>query len=145
MKEETKANKKYLNRYRRHMRRVEKLEEKLYLIDCDLQGMKTKNITDMPQGGQRLTMDDLLVKKEETEHRIQNILDICKNIKLEVYDCIDTLEDERFAEILEAYFIDCFTFEEIAEKKNYSVRHVGYLYGMGLESVQIPKNNLREQ
>lgn len=138
MKEETKANKKYLNRYRRYMRRVEKLEEKLYLIDCDLQGMKTKNITDMPQGGQRLTMDDLLVKKEETEHRIQNILDLSKQVKFEVFDCIDTLEDDRFAEILEYYFIDCYTFEQIADKKNYSIRHVGYLYGMGIELVTIP-------
>lgn len=120
------------------MRRVEKLEEKLYLIDCDLQGMKTKNITDMPQGGQRLNMDDLLVKKEETEHRIQNILDLSKQVKFEVFDCIDTLEDDRFAEILEYYFIDCYTFEQIADKKNYSIRHVGYLYGMGIELVTIP-------
>ena len=120
------------------MKRVEKLEEKLYLIDCDLQGMKTKNITDMPQGGQRLTMDDLLAKKEETEHRIQNILDLSKQVKFEVFDCIDTLEDDRFAEILEYYFIDCYTFEQIADKKNYSIRHVGYLYGMGIELVTIP-------
>ncbi|MGJ0706677.1 hypothetical protein [Enterococcus avium] len=138
MKEETRVNKKYLNRYRRYMKRVKKLEEKLYLIDCDLEGVQTKNITDMPTGGVPLTTDDLLVRKEETEHRIQNLLDLSKRIRYEVLNCIDMLEDDRFAEVLECYFIDRMTFEEIAEKKNYSIRHVGYLYGRGIELVSVP-------
>lgn len=138
MKEESKINKQYLNRYRRYMKRIDKLEEKLYLIDCDLEGVQTKNITDMPTGGVPLTTDDLLIRKEETKHRIQNLLDLSRRIKYEVFDCIDTLEDDRFAEVLECYFIDRMTFEEIAEKKNYSIRHVGYLYGRGIELVSIP-------
>lgn len=138
MKEETKCNKRYLNRYRRYMKRVDKLEEKLYQIDNQLQGLKSQQITDMPRGGTPLTLDDMLVKKEETEHRIQNLLDMSKEIRYEVFDCIDTLEDDRFAEVLECYFIDRMTFEEIAEHKNYSVRHVGYLYGRGIELVVRP-------
>lgn len=135
MKEATRQNKKYLNRYRKYMRRIDKLEEKLYQIDCDLEGVKTKNITDMPRGGMPLTIDDLLMKKEETEHRIQNLLDLSRQIRYEVFDCIDTLEDDRFAEILECYFIDRMSLEEIAERKNYSLRHVGYLYAKGIEMV----------
>ena len=138
MKEETKSNKRYLNRYRRYMKRVDKLEEKLYQIDVQIQGLKGRQITDMPRGGRTLTTDDLLIKKEETEHRIQNLLDRSKKIRYEVFDCIDTLEDDRFAEILECYFIERLTFEEIAEQKNYSVRHVGYLYGKGIELVARP-------
>lgn len=138
MKEETKSNKRYLNRYRRYMKRVDKLEEKLYQIDVQIQGLKGRQITDMPRGGRTLTTNDLLIKKEETEHRIQNLLDRSKRIRYEVFDCIDTLEDDRFAEILECYFIERLTFEEIAEQKNYSVRHVGYLYGKGIELVVRP-------
>ncbi|WP_270790078.1 DUF1492 domain-containing protein [Enterococcus diestrammenae] len=138
MKEETKQNKNYLNRYRRYMKRVDKLEEKLFQLDVQIQGLKGRQITDMPRGGVPLTTDDLLIKKEETEHRIQNLLDRSKKIRYEVFDCIDTLEDDRFAEVLELYFIDRLTFEQIADKNNFSLRHVGYLYGMGIDSVIIP-------
>lgn len=138
MKEETKRNKKYLNRYRRYMKRVDKLEEKLYQLDVQIQGLNGRQITDMPKGGTSLTTDDLLIKKEETEHRIQNLLERSKGIRYEVFDCIDTLEDDRFAEVLECYFIERMTFEEIAEFKNYSVRHVGYLYGRGIDLVVRP-------
>ncbi|WP_424685129.1 hypothetical protein [Enterococcus sp.] len=138
MKEETKCNKRFLNRYRRYMKRVDKLEEKLYQIDVQLQGIKSRRITDMPRGGTPLSVDDLLVMKEETEHRIQNLMNRSKGIRLEVFDCIDTLEDDRFAEVLELYFIERLTFEQIAERKCFSIRHVGYLYGMGIDSVMIP-------
>ena len=120
------------------MTRIEKLEDKLFNIECDMQGVKTRNITEMPKGGKPLTMDDLLIKKEETEHRIQFLINKSREIRLEIYDCIDQLEDDRFAEVLEYYFIDCLTFEDIADKKCYSVRHVGYLYGRGLDVVPVP-------
>jgi DNA-directed RNA polymerase specialized sigma subunit len=135
LKEEVRQNKKFLSRYRRYMQRVEKLENKLFQIDCDLQGLKTKNITDMPRGGQPLTTDDLLAKKEELEHRINNLVLKSKKIKFEIFDCIDSLEDDRFAEVLECYFIDRMSLEDIADRKSYSLRHVGYLYAKGIEKV----------
>lgn len=135
MKEGVRQNKKFLSRYRRYMQRVEKLENKLFQIDCDLQGLKTKNITDMPRGGHPLTTDDLLAKKEELEHRINNLVLKSKQIKFEIFDCIDSLEDDRFAEVLECYFIDRMSLEDIADRKGYSLRHVGYLYAKGIEKV----------
>lgn len=141
LKEETKKKKIYLKRYRNYLIRIKRLEEKLFQIDNQLIGLKSTQITDMPKGGIAATKDDLLIKKEETEHRIQNLVDISRNVRMEIFDCIETLDDYRFSEVLESYFIDGYTLEAIAENKNYSIQHVGYLYGKGLEMVQIVEND----
>jgi DNA-directed RNA polymerase specialized sigma24 family protein len=137
LKEETKKKKQYLKRYRNYLVRIERLEEKLSNIDDQLLGMKSVTINDMPRGGIPLTKDDLLSKKEETQERIQKLVDISRDVKNQIYDCIETLDDYRFAEVLEHYFVDGYTFEAIAEIKCYSLRHVGYLYAKGLEKVVI--------
>lgn len=141
LRDETKKKKYFLKRYRNYLIRIERLEEKLLLIDNQLLGIKSVGISDMPKGGQSLTKDDLLIKKEETEQRIQNLVDISRKVKHELYACIETLDDYRFAEVLENYFIDGYTLEEIAEMKNYSVQHVGYLYGKGLDRITIVNND----
>lgn len=89
----------------------------------------------MPRGGTPVTKDDLLIRKEETEARIQNLVDISNRVRLEVLECIDTIDEDRFVEVLEDYFLNCQTLEDIAEKRSYSVKYVGFLYGKGLEMV----------
>lgn len=141
MKEETKKKKYFLKRYRNYLFRINRLEEKLFQIDNQLIGLKSRQITDMPRGGTPLTKDDLLIKKEETEHRIQNLVDISRVVRMEIIDSLDTIDDYRFSEVLESYFIEGQTLEAIAENKNYSIQHVGYLYGKGLDLVQIVEND----
>lgn len=141
MKEETKKKKYFLKRYRNYLVRINRLEEKLFQIDNQLIGLKSRQITDMPRGGTPLTKDDLLIKKEETEHRIQNLVDISRVVRMEIIDSLDTIDDYRFSEVLESYFIEGQTLEAIAENKNYSIQHVGYLYGKGLDLVQIVEND----
>ncbi|MDT2483153.1 hypothetical protein [Enterococcus avium] len=137
MKEETKRKKNYLKRYRNYKTRISRLEEKLASLDEQLVGVKSVEITDMPKGGLPLTKDDLLARKEETSLRIQNLVNISRDVRVEILNCLDTLDDYRFAEVLECYFIDGYTLEAIAEIKHYSVQHVGYLYGRGLDLIQI--------
>ena len=137
MKEENKRKKYYLKRYRNYLMRIERLKEKLFGIDEQLTGLKSVAINDMPSGGERLTTDDLLIKKEETEHRIETLKETSLVVKKEIFECIDHLDDYRLAEILEYYFIDGLTLEEIAEQNNYSVQHVGYLYGLALDNIKI--------
>lgn len=141
LKEETKKKKYFLKRYRNYLVRINRLEEKLFQIDNQLIGLKSRQITDMPRGGTPLTKDDLLIKKEETEHRIQNLVDISRVVRMEIIDSLDTIDDYRFSEVLESYFIEGQTLEAIAENKNYSIQHVGYLYGKGLDLVQIVEND----
>ena len=137
LKEETKIKKSFLKRYRNYLIRIERLEEKLLSIDNQLEGMSSKQISDMPTGGLPVTVEDILNRKEETKKRIQRLIDTSLLVKEEIYEVIDHIDDYRFAEVLESYFIECKTLEVIAEEKHYSVQHVGYLYGKGLEMIQL--------
>lgn len=137
LKEEDKQKKYFLKRYRNYLTRIERLEEKISSINEELIGIKSITISDMPKGGQPITKDDLLIRREETEQRIQTLNETSLKVKKEIYECIDHLDDFRLAEVLENYFIDAMTLEEIAEVNHYSIRHVGFLYAKGIESIQI--------
>ena len=84
-----------------------------------------------------ITTDELLYRKEEIKRRIQNLIDKSIEVKFEIYEVIDHIDDYRFAEVLEAYFIECKTLECIADEKHYSVRHISSLYSEGLKEIQI--------
>ena len=55
--------------------------------------------------------------------------------KKEILDVIDELDDPRYAEVLESYFIRLKDFETIAEENNYTTRHVARLYREGIDSM----------
>lgn len=137
LKDEIKKKKSFLKRYRNYLIRIERLEEKLLSIDNQLEGMSSKRISDMPRGGLPVTTDELFYRKDETKKRIQNLIDKSIEVKSEIYEVIDHIDDYRFAEVLEAYFIECKTLECIADEKHYSIRHVGFLYGKGLKEVKL--------
>lgn len=141
LKDEIKKKKSFLKRYRNYLIRIERLEEKLLSIDNQLEGTSSKRISDMPTGGVPVTVDDLLSRKEETQKRIQRLIDISSQVKSEIYELIDQIDDYRFAEVLEAYFIECKTLECIAEEKHYSVKHIKYLYGSGIKGIQMNQSN----
>ncbi|MGX6962943.1 hypothetical protein [Vagococcus xieshaowenii] len=137
MKDSTSKKKQYLKRYRIYMQRIDKLKEKMQELDVQMQGLSSQQITDMPRGGQGATLDDLLTKKEVLQHRLLNLNEIAIQTKYEIIDCIDLVDDNRYVEVLEAYFVEGLSFEDIAEDKSYSVRHIGYLYSKGLEVLKI--------
>lgn len=141
LKDEIKKKKAFLKRYRNYLIRIERLEEKLLSIDNQLEGMSSKRISDMPKGGVPVTVDDLLVRKEETKQRVKRLIDTSNKVKSEIFEAIDHIDDYRFAEVLESYFIECKTLECIAEEKHYSVQHVGYLYGKGMNEIPISNDN----
>ena len=137
LKDETKKKKYFLKRYRNYLTRINRLEEQLASVNERLVGLQSKVMTDMPGGGLPITKDDLLEKKEELQHRIDTLTNTSKKVRREILDCIDILDDFRFAEILEAYFIELKTLEEIAEEKHYSIRHCGFLYAKALETINV--------
>ena len=55
----------------------------------------------------------------------------------EICEEIDSLEDPRFSEVLEMFFIDCMEFDDIAEELGYSERHVISLYSEAIEILSL--------
>lgn len=126
--QEIAKTKRYLKRYRKNRACVNRLEEKLYLLDERIKSVRTSSLSGMPRGGVPVTMDELLSDKIDLENRIKRLQRKGKTIKLEILEEIDSLDDPRYCEILEAYFIEGLSMEAIAERVAYTPRHIYRLY-----------------
>lgn len=120
--------KRSLRRYRRNIECISRLEEKLEILDQRITTIRGSNLSGMPRGGVPVTLDDLLSDKEDLERRINRLKVKGRELKRSTIEEIDSLEDPRYCEVLEAYFIDCLSIAEIADQSGYTERHVYNLY-----------------
>ena len=126
--QEIERKKRSLKRYKKNLACIGRLEEKLTLLDERIKSVKSPNYSGMPRGGTPVTIEELLSDKIDLEERIKRLKVKSKNLKNEILEEIDSLEDPRYCEVLEAFFIDCLSLEDIAEKEGYTVRHIYRLY-----------------
>ena len=125
--------KRSLKRYKKNNACIDRLEEKLLLLDEKIKSVKSPNYSGMPRGGTPVTVEELISDKIELEERIERLKGKSKNLKHEILEEIDTLEDPRYCEVLESFFIDNKTLENIAEDGGYTIRHVYRLYSEAIK------------
>ena len=130
--------KNYLMRYRKNREAVRRLEKKAVELDQQCCRTKSQNFTGMPRGGTPVSIEEMIADKEEIEERIQRLKSKGRTIRAELLSAIDDLENARHAEILEAFFVDCKEFDEIAREKEYNKRHVIRLYTEAVNSIALP-------
>lgn len=135
--QEIENKKKSLKRYRTNRACVRRLEKKLALLEDRITTIKSPNFSGMPRGGQPVTLADLISDKDELEKRIERLKKKGRQIKSEILEEIDTLDDYRYCEILEAYFIDCLSMEDIADREGYSTRRIYALYSEAIEILSV--------
>ena len=117
-----------LKRYRKNVECIARLENKLASLDDRITGLRSPSLSGMPRGGTPVTVDDLLSDKLDLEDRIRRLKEKGRDLKREICEEIDSITDTRYCEVLEAYFIECLEFEDIADKLGYTERHVKRLY-----------------
>lgn len=120
--------KRSLKRYKKNLDCIRRLENKLSILEERLVSVKSPTLSGMPRGGKPITADDLIADKIDLKKRIDRLKSKSDKLKSEILEEIDSLEDYRYCEILEAFFIDCLSLEEIADNEGYTVRHVYRLY-----------------
>lgn len=126
--QEVEKKKRELKRYKKNLACINRLEEKLFSLDERIRSVKSPSYSGMPRGSTPVTTEDLIADKMELEERINRLVAKGRNLKREILEEIDSVEDYRYCEILEAFFIGCQTLEDIAEENGYTVRHVYRLY-----------------
>ena len=130
--QEVEKKKRSLKRYKKNRACIDRLEEKLVLLEQRIKSVKSPSYSGMPRGGTPVSVEELLSDKIDLENRIKRLKAKGNTLKSEILEEIDTLEDPRYCEILEAFFIDCLPLEDIAENEGYSPRHVYRLYNEGV-------------
>ena len=126
--QEIASKKRFLKRYRKNLNCIVRLEEKLALLDVKLNSVKSPSLSGMPRGGVPVTAADLVADKIDLENRIKRLKEKGKRLKLEIVEEIDSLDEPRYVAVLEGFFIDCLSMEDIADNEGYTVRHVYSLY-----------------
>ena len=63
--ESVRAEKRFLKRYIKNEACLRRLEEKVAALDNRMTGLKAVTISDMPRGGSPISLEDLLIQKED--------------------------------------------------------------------------------
>lgn len=135
--QEIEKKKRSLKRYKKNLACIDRLEAKYILLSERIESVKSPNYSGMPRGGTPVTIEELLSDKLDLEKRIERLKSKGKKIKAEILEEIDTLEDPRLCEILEAFLIDGLSIDEIAENEGYTPRHVYRLYSEAVNILSI--------
>lgn len=133
------SKKRFLKRYRKNLNCIVRLEKKLALLEDKLNSVKSPSLSGMPRGGVPVTTADLVADKIDLEHRIERLKEKSKILKRETLEEIDSLDEPRYIAILEGFFIDCLSAEDIAENEGYTVRHVYSLYHNAVRALTLNK------
>jgi len=134
--------KKFLKRYQRILKKIERLDEKIGEIESQLTSVQSQRITDMPRGGQPVSAAELISDRDETRIRKAALLEQAKEIRMEIYMALDTLEDYREVEVLELFFIYCMGLEEISDKMGYTIRHTIRFYSSAIRNLDEDVTNV---
>lgn len=127
--------KKFLSRPYWIDRRIERKQEEIDRLRAQLT-KATSHLSDMPRGGSGGDWTDADVKVLEMEQQIHaEILELCR-VKREVFEMIDTVEDERYRTLLELRYRNYMTFEQVAVEMHYSWRQVMRLHAEALNVIE---------
>lgn len=135
--ERFRESKKALMQYRALMEKVARMEERLEQIDRDLMSIKSPALSSEPKASVRITLEDKLIRKDELESKINSTLKFARQNRADIMRCIDALENQKSALVLERYFIDSATLETIADEMHYSYEYVKQLYVAGVKSAVV--------
>lgn len=129
--------KEYLRAVRTIDRRIDETLERLERMRARLEAGRQSNLSGMPRGGAvdwTATADKVIELEQAYNERLR---DMCR-MKREAQAAIDRVEDARYRELLELYYIDRYTWEQVATTMGYDVRHVTRLHGEALQAFAIP-------
>ena len=130
--------KEFLRRARNVDRRVDEAQERVERLRARLEAGRMSQITGLPRGGASdwtETADRLI----ELERRVNSRTRELVRWKLAAMDAIDLVEEANLREVLELYYIDGYTWEQVATRMGYSERQILRLHGTALLRVRVPE------
>lgn len=119
-------------------RRIDKAQERVDRLRARLEAGRMSRITGMPRGGGEdwtNTADTLIELERVVNARIR---EMCK-IKRLAMEAIEAVEEMRYREVLELYYLDGYTWEQVADTMHYTTRNVTMLHGKALQKIKVPK------
>ena len=107
--------KEFLRMARTVDRRVDEAQERVEKLRARLEAGRLSHITGMPRGGAQdwtETADRLIELERRVNARTRELV----RWKLAAMDAIDRVDEARLREVLELYYIDGYTWEQVAQR-----------------------------
>ncbi|MYZ02007.1 sigma-70 family RNA polymerase sigma factor [Lactobacillus salivarius] len=132
---EFKHNKAYLMRYRKIHTKMDRLKDKLNRLNerYDLKGV---SYSSEPSSSVKKTLDDVLAQKEYLENKIDEMVSESIDIRNEIAEKLLDLDNQLEATVLDFYFLERYSLNDIADELSYSDRQIERLYVDGIMSVE---------
>lgn len=132
---EFKHNKAYLMRYRKIHTKIDRLKDKLNRLNerYDLKGV---SYSSKPSSSVKKTLDDVLAQKEYLENKLNKLIDESYNIRNDITDKLLDLDNQLEATVLDFYFLERYSLNDIADELSYSDRQIERLYIDGIMSIE---------
>lgn len=132
---EFKHNKAYLMRYRKIHTKIDRLKDKLNRLNerYDLKGV---SYSSKPSSSVKKTLDDVLAQKEYLENKLDEMVSESIDIRNEITEKLLDLDNQLEATVLDFYFLEQYSLNDIADELSYSDRQIERLYVDGIMSVE---------
>lgn len=133
------VKKQWLKRYRHIHEKINRLNNKINTIDDKITSIHSPNYSYTPKArsSNPKGVDDYLSDKNDTEKRIKALKDKAVNIRREIINAIDDVDDVRQAEVLEMFCIDCMSISDIADTMGYTERWIASIYSEAIRNITI--------
>ena len=120
-------------------RRIDEAQERVDRLRAKLEAGRMSSITGMPRGGDAdwtKTADRLILLEQRVNARVR---EMCA-LQHAAMDVINRVEEARLREVLELYYLDGFTWDQVAERMGFKdVRWFYELHGRALRLVKVPE------
>lgn len=132
---EFKHNKAYLMRYRKIHTKIDRLKDKLNRLNerYDLKGV---SYSSEPSSSVKKTLDDVLAQKEYLENKLDEMVSESIDIRNKITEKLLDLDNQLEATVLDFYFLEQYSLNDIADELSYSDRQIERLYVDGIMSVE---------
>ena len=131
--------KEYLSRARTLQNAMDIKIDQLKRLREKVSFLKSPTISDMPKatGGYDWTKAvDMLV---DLEGQYQREISAMMREWMEIKDAIAMVDDSRYRDLLEARYINGWSWSEIAKHMDYNIRYVYRIHGLALLEIKVPK------
>ncbi|MCI8533070.1 MAG: hypothetical protein HFI18_11195 [Lachnospiraceae bacterium] len=135
---ENEMKKEYLQHYRKHVRRIRRIEEEIEELQAMKLSISAKN-DGMPHGSGQRDLSGYAAKLDQLERNL--IRERCQRIESheEISGQIENLDDENESDVLFYRYIKGMRWWEIAEKMGYTERNICRIHGKALVHFEVPE------
>lgn len=130
--------KEFLRRVRGIDRRIDEAQERAERIRARLEAGRMSRVTGMPRGGVSdwtRTADRLIELEQRVNAQIREMV----RWKLAAIDAIDQVDEARLRVVLELYYLDGYTWDEVSRLIGKDKRWVLRLHGKALQRIKVPE------